>query len=313
VDDLVDELAFSCDLRDLVGTARPLERAVRDGELVRVRRGAYATTDGWAGATAVSRQLANVAATRAAARSEPVFSHESAAALHGIPLIGEWPVRARITVPIGGGKSNASVERSQRTLAHAEIVEFEDGTRATSLLRTAVDLASTRTILNGIVAFSHLRTAAGVDAEDIAAAIRHVGPSPGIARARRALTRSTTGSESVLESLVVARCQDFGFAPPEQQIPVVGADGREYRVDFGWRRGRVLLEADGRAKYTDEQGLPDREALWAEKRREDAIRPTCDHFVRVAWEDAWSGARLEQRLRAAGVPQTRPRRRVLTY
>src|SRR5690606_31011906 len=100
------------------------------------------------------------------------------------------------------------------------------------------------------------------------------GRFPGVRRARTALTRSVAGSGSVLETLAVVRCQDYGFEPPEQQRPVVGVDGVEYRVDLAWRDGRILAEGDARDKDSAPEGLRGRspsETLWAERRREDAL------------------------------------------
>jgi hypothetical protein len=219
----------------------------------------------------------------------------------------------RITVPPGGGKTNGSVIRSQRLLSTADVVELDDGSLATSLVRTAIDIAATRTPLGGIVAMAHVRNSDAIDHSTIADRLAKLGSFPGSARVRRALARSTSGSESALETLIVVRCQDLGFRSPEQQVEIVGIDGRPYRVDFGWRGGRVLLEADGRGKYDGTSDRSGQDVLWAEKRREDAIRPTCDAFLRVVWGDAWHAIELERRLRTAAVPQIPPRRRVLTF
>ncbi len=134
--------------RAATGTTRALERAERSGRLSRVRHGAYARPEDLASASSEARHLVLVEATRSAARGEPVFSHESAAALHRIPLLGELPTRARITVPIGGGKSNASVQRTQRRLGEEDVVVLPDGTRATSPILTAIDLSADRSVLS---------------------------------------------------------------------------------------------------------------------------------------------------------------------
>jgi len=45
-----------------------------------------------------------------------VFSHESAALLLEMPIIGEWPTRPHVTVPRGGGKSSPITRRTERAL-----------------------------------------------------------------------------------------------------------------------------------------------------------------------------------------------------
>lgn len=301
------ELRLARELRRATGSARRLERQAARRELVRVRPGAYVSADDWDLARAVSRQLVMIDATRRAARTEPVFSHESAAALHGIPLIGDSDMEFCVTTTVrrGGGWSSAAVRRVHRELAPEDVVEFADGARATSLARTAVDLAATRSSLSATVAVSHVRRG-GVDLAALEAALARAGAMTGIGAARAAVRDSVGGSDSPLETLVVVRCRDLGFAEPEQQVPIRGIDGVVYWVDFAWRGGRILGEADGKLKYRAVDGVPTSlDVLWAEKRREDALRARCDAFVRVSWDDVWTGEGLEHRLVTAGVPRLR--------
>ncbi len=292
------------------GGGHRLERAARTGQLVRLRRGVYAARDDLAALDGRSLHLARVASARAAAAGEPTFSHESAAAIHGIPLIGDWPEQVRTTVPPSGQPSTGPVRRTQRVLDETDIAAQPDGLRVTSLCRTAIDLAASRSLLSGIVAVSHVR-ALGIPLESLRAGLDRAGAMAGIRRARLAVARSVAAAESVLEVLVVVRCQDLGFEVPELQRWVTGVDGRNYRVDFAWRDGRVLCEADGRGKYVDPALLAGRsgdEVLWIEKRREDALRPVCDAFIRASWDDAWAGDGLARRLTAAGVPRSSDKR-----
>ena len=298
--------------RELEGTARSLERAAIAEELARVRRGVYLGSETWRSLSDVERHAVQMDAARLVARGEPVFSHESAAVRLGIPVLGALPERVRVVVPPGRSRSSGAVQRLKRTLAEGEVVELDDGMRVTSPARTAVELAASRSLLTGIIAISHVRNRFGTPVAELAAVVRALGASAGVPRARIALERSSDGSESPLESLVVARCHDLGFALPEQQVVVRGIDGARYRIDFSWREGRVLGEADGRAKYFDPaiRGRSEAdEVLWREKAREDAVRPLCERFLRVTWSEAWDGAMLERRLTAADVPRDRARRR----
>ncbi len=302
----LDEPDFAQNAREQYGGAWHLERAVRLGAARRLRRGAYVDAERWTNLDPLHRHLVKIAAARRAARTEPVFSHESAAALHGIPFIGNWPESVHVSVPPGRAASNSAVVRSRRMLAEESIVALPTGARATDPVTTALDLAATRSLLSGIVAISHLRHEFGMTREELERALAESGIRSGVRKARLAIARSTAGSESVLESLVVARCEDLGFAAPTQQLPVTGVDGRQYRVDFAWCDGRIIAEGDGRGKYHEPEQLAGRtaeEALWAEKRREDAIRPTCERFVRFTWSDAWNAIGLERVLAFAGVPR----------
>ena len=297
----------------LRGDGRRLERAATAGALVRVRRGAYVARAAADTATPVALHLTRVLATRLAAAHEPTFSHESAAALLGIPIVGRWPERTHTTVT-ERVSSSAPVQRSTRRLSDLDRREHPDGTRSTSPVRTAIDLAATRPLLAGIVAISHVRSS-GVGLEEFDAALDRAGRFPGLRRARVALARSTSGSGSVLETLVVVRCQDYGFAAPAQRRDVLGVDGLVHRVDFAWEDGAILGVGDVRDKCDDAPSSSTSsaaESVWAARRREDALRPVSQAFVRLGWVDAWGGQGLARQLIAAGVPQDARRLVALT-
>jgi len=304
MNDVID-LALAREMRAARGTARPLERAATRRELVRIAPGAYVPSHEWREAAQAERHRMIARAVSARATISPLFSHESAAAFHGIPIVGDWPDWATVTVRRGGSATSSAVRRIHRTLPAEDVVELHDGVRVTSLERTLVDLGATRGALSAIVAFSHARNA-GLRLERIEESIASAGRMPGIRAVRAALRRSTDRSESPLETLVLVRCRDLGFAEPEQQRVIRGVDGIEYRVDFAWRDGAIVLEADGKLKYRAERGRPTpSDVLWAEKRREDAIRGRGPVFVRAGWDDAWAGVGLERLLVAAGVPRLR--------
>ena len=163
----------------------------------------------------------------------------------------------------------------------------------TSPARTALDLARTGTLAQGVVAVDHV-IASGVDRDRLVAwcSTHRVH---GIANARRALGIARGLSESPLESLSLARFAELGFPAPEQQREIVVGSQR-YRVDFSWPEFGVVGEADGRGKYADPADL------WREKRREDAIRTLVPRFVRWSWADAWASEPLRLLLGRAGIP-----------
>jgi very-short-patch-repair endonuclease len=75
------------------------------------------------------------------------------------------------------------------------------------------------------------------------------------------------------------RILDEGLPAPMSQVWI-----GPYRVDFYWPEHRLVLEADGRLKYTDDE-------RWDEKRREQAIRryrARVSRVERVTWSDVLS-------------------------
>jgi len=235
-------------------------------------------------------------ALAATARSRPVFAAESAAALHGIPVVGGWPVHPRVA---------ASLQRSRRprvgtsgrweAVADEEIVDV-DGLRATCPARTAIDLAAERTLESAVAAVDHVVRVHGVPFAELRAQVSARRPFPGVQKVDAALRVATGLAESVLESLSLVRIHQLGFRRPEQQVEV-DVGGARYRVDFLWRAEGVVGEADGRSKYDEAPAA----AVWNEKLREDDLRSAAPGFARWGWDEAWSGAPLAVRLERAGL------------
>ncbi len=125
---------------------------------------------------------------------------------------------------------------------------------------------------------------------------------PGVRQAREIVALAGGDAESPLESLVRLALHDDGFPPPKLQHWVAG-----YRVDFLWPEYRLILEADGRVKYSGDEG-------WLEKTRQLALHRT-DHVVeRVVWHDVFGGwpefsRRLRQLMHTPPLAQSNSGRR----
>ena len=78
------------------------------------------------------------------------------------------------------------------------------------------------------------------------------------------------------------------------------------RSDFAWRRGRVLGEFDGQVKYgwLLKPGEAAGDAVFEEKRREDALRDNGARVVRWVWDELAQPthviARIQRALASAG-------------
>jgi hypothetical protein len=154
-----------------------------------------------------------------------------------------------------------------------------DGLRCTSPTRTAVDLARHLTFRQAVVAVeSTLRHKLTTEAR-LEAVLAECTGWPYIRKARRVLAITDAKTESVAESLARAVFAEVGLPVPEAQVRVFHADGWEIaRVDFLFA-GRVVVEVDGRLKYTDPK------VLWDEKVREDRLRELGYEVVRLTWAD----------------------------
>jgi hypothetical protein len=111
---------------------------------------------------------------------------------------------------------------------------------------------------------------------------------------------------SVAESLARVVLREIGAPDPVlQQLFTV--DGARYFVDFWFPEHGVVVEIDGRAKYSQERFLNGRtpqQVFLDEKRRQASLMtvPGVRNIVRLEWRDLWDVDALIRRLRAAGVP-----------
>jgi very-short-patch-repair endonuclease len=75
----------------------------------------------------------------------------------------------------------------------------------------------------------------------------------------------------------------LGLPAPELQAEIRDVGGRLVGwVDFLFREQRLIVEFEGRVKY---DGADGRDALFREKRREDALRALGYQVVRLIWRD----------------------------
>ncbi len=279
-------------------TARLVRRRGARAEHVRLRRGAYVGAAHWASLTADERHLVRVDAV-AAACTDPVFSHWSAAAVWGLPTVGRPDESVHVSIPAaGGGRSQGDVVR------HATRVPIEPERRGgmfvTGVARTVVDLARAGGLACGLVAADAAVRAGLVDQEALAIEAERAGAGRGSRAARAVVVHADGRSESPGESLSRARMIEHGLPVPVLQHELRDERGFVGRVDFWWPAAGVVGEFDGRVKYgLDERTAAD--AVWSEKKREDRIRAVVTGFARWTWDDAWRGGAMVAALRRAGV------------
>ncbi|WP_277212044.1 hypothetical protein [Isoptericola croceus] len=250
---------------------RQLRRAVANGELERVRWGAYRPALEETTGPAATRRLAvdRLGAVHRQLRARHVFSHESAALLWDAPL---WrsPRRVNVLVPSRPSSRGAAdiVRRSGLPDEHVEL----HGMPATTLTRTVVDCALTLHPLDALViADWALRN--GLRRQAALEMLARPRRRNGTARARWVLENADAGAESPWETWIRYLSLRAGLPRPRTQFPVE-VDGRRYRVDLGWSEHRVLVEFDGRVKYVDGSfgdGYDADRARFEDKVREDAI------------------------------------------
>jgi hypothetical protein len=252
------------------GQFRSLTRA---GDLVRVRRGVYATRGAIESGRADPRQghALRVAVARAAVGRHAIASHRSAALLHGIDLLRNpadgvvW-----LTRPPGvyRGKPLNGIHLYSARLPEQHVTTLY-GLPVTTATRTVVDLGRSVIFMESVVAVdSALRLGKTTDL-GLADALRLCAGWPGIDQARRVTDFSSAEAGSVLESCARVVFAEAGLPEPVLQAAIATADGEFIgRVDFCWPAYRVVAEADGMAKYDDPRRA--REQIMRDIRLRDA-------------------------------------------
>lgn len=282
--------------------AHELRAAVAAGRVVRISRGAYVDAATWTRADSRDRHLLLMAAAGQRLHS-PVFSHRSAAAVHGLPVLGPWPTKVHVTAGwASGGRSQLDVVR-HCTADEAPTAELR-GFVVTDLARTVVDLVRTESFACGLVVADAALHSGLVEAAHLQAAAEALHSAQGVGRLRQVLAHASPQVESPGESFGRARFLQLGVPEPELQHEIA-VRGRRYRVDYWWPDPGLVGEFDGRLKYTVDGLADDRRAieerLWSEKRREDDLRSLGLRVVRFVWADWLDEDALVAKLVAVGL------------
>ncbi|WP_439031970.1 type IV toxin-antitoxin system AbiEi family antitoxin domain-containing protein [Gordonia terrae] len=225
-----------------------------------------------------------------------VVSHESAAALHGIPLLRPDTTTVHFTTP-NTGRSGGSVHLHRGNLPPEHVTEIGD-VRVTTPARTVADVARLGTFEQAVCCLdSGLRS--GITHAEIDAVVASSTKLKGVRHLRQAFAVADGRSESVGESLSRATMIAAGLPLPDLQVTIVDSAGRFIaRGDFGWA-DKVIGEFDGKVKYSGQFGASASETVFDEKRREDAIRRTGRIVVRWTWQDLLEPRHFRSLIQAA--------------
>lgn len=275
-------------------TPRQLDRLVRTGEWVAVRRGIYA--EGEYVASLVHRSQVQRLYDDAAALATKIVhvrSHESAAVVWGMAVpLGRVPI-SHLTVPLPPEAKNApqrsrfrhGVKHHLAPYGPADLPTEIDGIRVLGQARTAADLAREHGLAVGVTAMdAALRD--GVTRAELAQVPARMENWPHVTVVRQALELGDPGSESVGETLARLVVSMLGRGKPQTQFGL--SDGR--RTAFAdLRVGRHLFEFDGRQKYQrdDLDDRPPDEVVWEEKKRQDWLCGFKLGMTRLTWDEVW--------------------------
>lgn len=275
-------------------------RAAARGELVSVVRGVYSPSASWRQLPAWDRYLARVHAT---ILTHPglVLSHESAAAVWGMPVLDDPGVVHALGDPTRTSRLHAGL-RIHTTTGTRDVVDL-GGFAAVAPSDCAVDLARARHVVVGLIAAdAALRLDSAASVESLVARNEQRPSSRGRRIARWPLHRARAEAESTLESASRAIIELLGYEEPELQTEWSGPVATD-RTDFWWPGSGIAGEADGDLKYDGRYGDP-ASLLRGRRERDHRLRSRgIGSVVHWGWSDLVDPDALDGILRGAGVPR----------
>ncbi|MEO8283162.1 MAG: hypothetical protein ABI568_07115 [Pseudarthrobacter sp.] len=295
--------AFPVASTQQLGTAgleeRVLTAAVRSGFLLRLRRGAYVRTTDWRAAEPWTRDDLKIQAHFLSTGGRSRYSHVSAARLHGCHVWDVGPLVHVTTDYANTRKSSGGDVRTHRMdLQPADLSTLwsPDGREilTTSIERTVLDCARILPLEQAAVIGDHaLCKGARIDS------MRRLSKESPVKRgSRRALDLLAVldgRSESVGETRTRLLLRSFGLTMFIPQFEIRTTRGR-FRADFADPESRVVIEFDGRGKYTEYK--PTDAVLLAERSRENALIEEGWLVLRVEWKQLDRPGELRRRLAA---------------
>jgi hypothetical protein len=259
----------------------------RSGLWTRLRRGAYVETETWNKLDDVGRYRLLVIAVVLQLNVPAVPSHQSAAALLGLPLWNIDLTTVHVTRrDLHSSRNEAHVHHHAAELPEDDLVTV-DGIVVTNAIRTSIDIAREQKFEEAVVVADGALACVGNDQGLLLAQLDQMRDWPGARNAGRVVEFADGRSESVGESRQRVQFERIGLPRPELQVVIVSPGGYEDRTDFLFREFRTIGEFDGKSKYTEflRPGEDPAEAVWREKRREDRLRGQGYEMVRGGWAD----------------------------
>lgn len=272
-------------------TEREIRQYTRsNGPWMVIRRGAYCEREVWESADEYDgRLLLRDRAAHLQMVHPHLMSHDSAARLHGLPLLRPPVDLVHVTrFGVGGSRTEGGVKHHLTRLGLLTAGEVA-GIRCTGLARTGLDVAREHGFPAGVVTTDAVLRR-GVTLADFEAELALMWCWPGVTQSRAAAELCDPGAETPGESLMRLLLHELALGTVHTQFPV-HAGRRLTFVDAVI--GPRAFEFDGFKKFT--RGVTDRdpsETAWDEKTRQDALNQEGFGVSRVIWSELFGKARV---------------------
>ncbi|SDS45762.1 endonuclease domain-containing protein [Corynebacterium timonense] len=207
-----------------------------------------------------------------------VLVGRSAARVMGMPVVAMSADTPEVVLPSGGTPSRTTrmpgVRYRSAGIGEDEVHDVL-GVRATTPLRTSVDMARYHGFVEGLIAVDWLLRTMPITPADITWQMNRMGRCVGKSTVRRVLAYASALAESPLESWFRGELITRGITGWRIQAQIGG-----FRVDFLFDEF-LVVEIDGRLKYAEAT----HEVLMKERERERALMNLGFVVLRVSFED----------------------------
>ncbi len=228
---------------------------------------------------------------RPSVRGREVFSHLSAALIHGLPTVTLPDRRVEVIRP-GASRKHRHLRVRNTTLPHSGWVTVGIY-RVTTLERTLVDVALTYDLATAVSMIDHALHLEWTSVEAIQEVLVECDGARAQRRARCALGLADALRESPAESVAAARFFEHGIRGFVPQVEFRDRFGRVFaRVDFCHQPSKVVVEVDGLAKYSMGPGTP-RQALENEKSRDAQLSALGYRVIHLTWKQLFLAGPFE--------------------
>jgi Protein of unknown function (DUF559) len=225
---------------------------------------------------------------RATVGRAALVSHQSAALLHGLSLLNSLPAdTVTLTLPTAKPWNRPP---TAGVVFHCADLLAEHVTRlynlpVTTAARTVVDLARTLPFVDAVVVADSALHAEKAVKPELRQILDSCAGWPGVKQARRVVGFADERAGSALESAARVVFDEFGLDPPELQV-TIHLPTHAFLVDFFWSAHRVIVEADGLAKYTADKDLI------AQFQRDRLLRDEGYKVVHFTWRELFKTPEL---------------------
>lgn len=292
---------------------KSLARALRRGDFVRVRWGAYTFGSVWATMSVEEKYAARCRAAYMQAHTDVVLSHSSSLPFLEAPLWGLDLREVHLTRPDGrSGRREAGVRQHCGKLAEGDTIT-RYGLTVTGPTRAALEITTLASSEAGLVVVCDLLHRRLTTLADMRERYASMEQWPHSLRTELVLRLADPRIESAGEARTWHFFWRQSLPKPVPQYEVLDQLGNLIaRLDFALPEEGVWFEFDGTVKYRKHlrPGESVTDAVLREKRREERVAEiTGWRCIRITWEDLADPVRLAARIRGVIASVRASRRR----